>query len=306
VNRLRAAAFALGLLACLLAGLAAVPAQAAALRYCDSPGEMSHEQRDRLFRFAALVREELEGSGQRLALVSRSGLDLARFGQRYSHTGVSLKGNEVAPWSVRQLYYACEERKPRLFDQGITAFLLGLNDPQGGYISVVFLPEAAAATLEPAALDNRRALQLLATTYSANAYAYGLRYQNCNQWVMEMLASAWSDAPEAGEARVRAQAWMRAQGYAASEFRLPFPPLMWLSVAVPWLHHDDHPQADLDEAVFRVSMPASIEAFVRERVPGARRVEFCHAGTRVVVHRGWEPIAEGCEPGAQDRVVMLD
>jgi hypothetical protein len=302
LNRLRACALSLAL----LASLAALPAQAAALRYCDSPGEMSHEQRDRLFRFAALVRDELEGSGQRLALVSRSGLDLARFDQRYSHTGISLKGSEVAPWSVRQLYYACEERKPRLFDQGLTAFLLGLNDPQGGYISVVFLPEAAAAALEPAALDNRRALQLLGATYSANAYAYGLRYQNCNQWVMEMLATAWSEAPQADEARVRAQAWMRAQGYEGSEFRLPFPPMMWLSVAVPWLHHDDHPQADLDEAVFRVSMPASIEAFVRVRVPGARRVEFCHAGTRVVVHRGWEPIAEGCEPGPQDRVVMLD
>jgi hypothetical protein len=302
LNWLRACALSLAL----LAGLAVLPAQAAALRYCDAQGEMSHAQRDRLFRFAALVRDELEGSGQRLALVSRSGLDLARFGQRYSHTGVSLKASEVAPWSVRQLYYACEERQPRLFDQGLTAFLLGLNDPQGGYISVVFLPEAAAATLEPAVLDNRRALQLLGATYSANAYAYGLRYQNCNQWVMEMLASAWSDAPQAEEARVRAQAWMRAQGYAGSEFRLPFPPMMWLSVAVPWLHHDDHPQADLDQAVFRVSMPASIEAFVRERVPGARRVEFCHAGARVVVHRGWEPIAEGCEPGAQDRVVMLD
>ena len=123
---------------------------------------------------------------------------------------------------------------------------------------------------------------------------------------MEMLASAWSNAPQAEEARARAQAWMRAQGYAGSEFRLSFPPMMWLSVAVPWLHHDDHPQADLDAAVFRVSMPASIEAFVHERMPGARRVEFCHAGARVVVHHGWEPVAEGCEPGAQDRVVMLD
>ena len=40
--------------------------------------------------------------------------------------------------------------------------------------------------------------------------------------------------------------------------------------------------AALDRHRFRVSMPASIEAFVRERVPGARRVEFCHAGTRVL------------------------
>ena len=151
---------------------------------------------------------------------------------------------------------------------------------------MVFLPDEAAAALEQAALDNRRALQLLAGTYSANAYAYGLRYQNCNQWVMEMLASAWSSAPvadDARDARVRAQDWMRAQGYAASEFRLSFPPAMWLSAVVPWLHHDDHPQADLDDAVFRVSMPVSIEAFVREQAArcATRRVLPCrHARGR--------------------------
>lgn len=57
MSLLRRAAFALGL--ALLAGLA-LPAHAEALRYCDQHGEMSHEQRDRLFRFAALVRDELE------------------------------------------------------------------------------------------------------------------------------------------------------------------------------------------------------------------------------------------------------
>ena len=85
----------------------------------------------------------------KVAIVSRSGLDLARFGQRYSHTGVSLKGSEVAPWSVRQLYYACEEKKPRIFDQGLTAFLLGMSSPAGGYVSAVFLPDEAAASASP-------------------------------------------------------------------------------------------------------------------------------------------------------------
>jgi hypothetical protein len=52
-------------------------------------------------------------------------------------------------------------------------------------------------------------------------------------------------------------------------------------------------------------MPASIETFVQARVPGATRVELCHAGRRVVIHRGWDDIAEGCVPAAGDRVVEL-
>ena len=53
-------------------------------------------------------------------------------------------------------------------------------------------------------------------------------------------------------------------------------------------------------------MPASIEAFIRATVPGATRIEVCHADQRVVVHHGWAPIAEGCHAGDSDTVVPLD
>jgi hypothetical protein len=298
--------FAAAAVAALCTSLAAAPARAGTLRYCDAPTEMSHEQRDRLLRFAEIVRNELQASGQRVALVSRAGLDLSRFAQRYSHAGLSLQGNAVAPWSVRQLYYACDEKRPRLFDQGLSAFLLGMSSPDGGYVSAVFLPDEASAPLERAALDDRRALSLLAPVYSANAYAWSQRYQNCNQWVAEMLAMAWGDTPAGAGARPAAQGWLSGQGYAAHEFRVAFAPTMWLAAVIPWVHHDDHPAEALAQGTYRVSMPSSLEAFARQRWPQARRVEFCQAGERVVVRQGWSPIAEGCTPEAGDRVVILD
>ncbi len=284
----------------------AAGAQAGQLRYCDAPTEMSHAQRDRALRFAEVVRSELQGSGRRVALLSRSGLDLTRFGERYSHAGLSLQGSAMAPWSVRQLYYACDEKRPRIFDQGLTAFLLGMSRPDGGYVSAVFLPDEAAAPLERAALDDRRALALLRGEYSANAHAWALRYLNCNQWVAELLALAWGDTSAGDEARAQAQAWLRDAGYQAHEFHVPFAPLMWLTAVIPWLHHADHPADDLAQGVYRVSMPSAIEAFVRARWPQAERVEFCQAGTRVVLRRGWTPIAEGCQPEPGDRVLTLD
>lgn len=295
-----------GVATALCAALVALPARAGTLRYCDAPAEMSHEQRDRLLRFAEIVRNELQASGQRVALVSRAGLDLSRFEQRYSHAGLSLQGNTVAPWSVRQLYYACDEKRPRLFDQGLSAFLFGMSSPDGGYVSAVFLPDEASAPLENAALDDRRSLALLAPVYSANAYAWGQRYQNCNQWVAEMMAMAWGGTAAGAEARAQAQAWLRAQDYTAHAFHIAFPPTMWLSAVIPWVHHDDHPNDVLAQGVYHVSMPSSLEAFARRQWPQARRVEFCQAGTRVVVRQGWEPIAEGCTPAPGDRVVTLD
>jgi len=284
----------------------AASAPGGSLRYCDEPADLSARQKDRLFRFAGIVKAELEASGQRLALIARSGLDLSRFGVRYSHAGLSLKGSDNAPWSVRQLYYACDEQRPRVFDQGLSGFVLGLNDPSVGYVSAVLLPEAPATELERTVLDNRRALQMLSPTYSANAYPFSLSYQNCNQWVMEMLAAAWGGIDRSEGARTEAQRWLKERDYRPSVLNLAYRPLMWLGAFIPWVHSDDHPQEDLAQVRYRVSMPESIEEFVRAQVPGATRVEFCQTEQRVVIRRGWAPIAEGCVAGEQDTVIALD
>lgn len=293
------------LLALVLAAGPWLACRAGALRYCDDPPPLSATQKDQLFRFGALIKAELEASGRQLALIARSGLDLTRFGVRYSHLGISLQASTNTAWSVRQLYYACDERRPRIFDQGLAGFLLGLNDPASGYVSVVLLPDAEAAALVRLALDDRQALQALAPNYSANAYAFGLRYQNCNQWVAEMLAAAWGRLDETDDLRAAAQGWLRDRGYRPTRFEAA-PPLLLAGLLVPWLHRDDHPAEDLERGVFRVSTPASIEAFVRATVPGATRIEFCHAPGRVVIRRGWEPLAEGCVAQGEDRVVALD
>jgi hypothetical protein len=281
-------------------------AGAAATQFCDRAAPLTAQQQDRLLRFAAIVGSELAGSGQEVALVARSGLDLRRFGVRYSHAGVSLKASDNGPWSVRQLYYACDEGRPRLFDQGMAGFLIGTDDAALGYASIILLPRAEAAALEEAALDKARALRLLAATYSANAYAFSLRYQNCNQWVMELLASAWGALADAPDLRERAQHWLIEQDYAPQAMALGSHWLMFGAAFIPWIHLDDHPQEDLAALRFRTSMPASIEAFVRERVPGAQRVELCHDTRQVVMRRGWEPLADGCRPGPGDRVVVFD
>lgn len=295
------------LLACGLWALAgSSPALSASLRLCDRSAPLTAPQQDRLLRFAAIVRQELEGSGQTVALISRSGLDLRRFGVRYSHAGVSLQASDNTPWSVRQLYYACDERRPRLFDQGLAGFLFGTDDPALGYVSVVLLPRDAAAEIERAAQDKARALRLLAATYSANAYPFSLRYQNCNQWLMELLATAWGALADADDLRARAQAWLAGHGYAPPPIEVGSHLLMFAGGFIPWIRYDDHPEADRYALRFRVSLPASIEAFVRERLPGAQRIELCHDTQQVVIRRGWQPLAEGCQPEAGDRVVALD
>lgn len=282
--------------------LATGAAHAGAARYCDDPPPPDAAQHSRMLRLAAIVRAELDASGARVALLARSGLDLERFGQRYSHAGISLQASPSAPWSVRQLYFACDEGRPRLYDQGLAAFLLGMQSPSLGFISVLLLPPPAEAAVERAALDRPLALHLLAADYSANAYPFSPRYQNCNQWVAELLAVAWGGGTPS---RASAQDWLRAQGYEPTVFE-GAPLLFWLSHFVPWVHRDGHPEEDLQAGRYRVSMPASLEAFVLRREPGSRRLEICHQEQRVVVRRGGAPFGATCTAAEGDLEIGLD
>lgn len=288
-----------------LAGAAHAGTSLASARFCDRAQELTATEQDRLLRFAAVVREELAATEGSVALISRSGLDLARFGIRYSHAALAWRHDDGA-WSARQLYYACDEGRPRIFDQGTAGFAMGTDNPALGYIALVKLPAETTPPLRRALLDPVRVQQLLAGRYSANAYAYSLKYQNCNQWVVELLAAAWGDLAGGSDLRERAQDWLRTAPYAPAPVDVGARWLMLGSLFVPLVHMDDHPPEAIRSMQLAVSLPAGLEAFARQRLPASERVEICHDGKQVVVHRGWEPIADGCVPGPDDRVIALD
>lgn len=282
-------------------------AHAGSLRFCDRPVPLTAAQQDKLLRFSDVIKAELTASGQSAAIVSRSGLDLSRFGMRYSHAGISLKASQNTPWSIRQLYYSCDEKKPRIFDQGMAGFVIGTEDASLGYISVVLLPEEPAKNLAAAALDNAQSLKLLSLQYTANAYAFAQQFQNCNQWVIELLAAAFSGPSHpAKESRNAAQQWLQDNDYLPALMDVGNRLLMWVASWVSLLSNEDHPESDLAAKVYKVSMPSSIEAFVLRQFPTAQRLEFCHTEKHIVIHRGWEPVAEGCSPTAGDQVIAID
>lgn len=278
-------------------------AQAGSLDYCDPSHTLDTTSQDRMIRVAAIVKRELEASGQSAALVSRSGLALGWLGERYSHAGVSSRASSNAPWSVRQLYFSCDEKRPRIFDQGMSGFVLGVHDASEGYLSIVTLPPEATRRLDEAARHNATALALLGPDYSANAYPYATRYQNCNQWLAELLATAWNDGPAQPD-RQQAQAWLQAQGYQPTELKV-WRPLLGVARLLSWLHFDDHPDALLSEGTLQVSLPPALEQWARKLWPEARRMEICYTPEHVVIHRGWDNIADGCVAREGDTVIAL-
>ncbi|RYF78185.1 MAG: DUF2145 domain-containing protein [Comamonadaceae bacterium] len=271
--------------------------------FCQPSNTQNAQAQDRVLRFAGAVQQVLEASGEEVALISRSGLDLTRFNLRYSHAGVMLKRGSEVPWSVRQLYFDCEEGYPRLFDQGLAGFLMSADSPDRGFISLVFLPREAADLLLRAAQDRQRALRLLAAAYSANAYPFSLRYQNCNQWVAELLATAWGELPDGPDLRQRAQDWLKTVHYRPTAVQIDSHLTKFAGGWMPFLHLDDHPPEAQFGMTLQVSMPDSLEDFVHARLPQARRVELCHDREKIVQREGWQRLGAGCTPGAGDRMV---
>lgn len=320
--------------------VALLPPAAHAATFCDRPAEISATEQDRQLQLVAIARRELETGDAVAALVSRSGTDLSRFRINYSHSGLALKDSRDSPWSVRQLYYACDESKARLFDQGLAGFLLSAGNTAPTRLSIVTLPGLDGEGLARAALDNRRALALLSPRYSASAYAFSTRYQNCNQWVAEMMAFAWHvpgtdpssataptnqaastsasppasatsspsasiSAPAAVPTREQAQRWLRSLGYDPTPVVVPSHLVMFAAQFVPLIHSDDHPVDDLYAMRLRVSTPTALETFARQRVPQARRIEFCAIDRRVVVRRGWEPLPADCAASDGDEILTM-
>lgn len=301
-----AAAAGLGLLAALALGLTLVTSARAAT-FCDRGGEVPATEQDRQLQVVAVARRELVASGVDAALVSRSGTDLSRFQLQYSHSGLALKDSRNSPWSVRQLYYACDESRARLYDQGLAGFLLSAGKTAPIRLAIVTLPGEAGSRLAARALDNRLALALLSPRYSASAYAFATRYQNCNQWVAELMGFAWQPREDDASTPDRAQAQraLRALGYDPTPVVVPSHAVMFAAQFVPLIHSDDHPLDDLYAMRLKVSTPAALEAFVQQRVPQAQRIELCATGGEIVVRRGWEPLPPDCRAAPGDEILPV-
>lgn len=273
--------------------------------FCNREPHLTAEQKNRLLLFADTVKTVLETSGHSMAVIARSGINLDRFGLRYSHAALTLRNNPNTPWSVRQLYFSCEEEVPRIYDQGLAGFLIDQDNSRLPFISLVFLPAPEERAVEKAALDKPLTLELLGKSYSANAYAFSTLFQNCNQWVVELIAHALGHLPDEGDLRADAQQWLAAEHYQPTEVKVRNPFIVMGGLLVPLVHSADHPQQNIAAGRFLVSMPGSVGAFLHTHVPGSTRVELCMNASQIIEHRGWEAIPAGCQAMPGDRVRSL-
>lgn len=300
----------------------ALPAQAAWPDWasCPTPPPAAASEVDLHLQVAALIQEEWRARGAAAAVIARSGLNLKTIGHRYSHAGF-LTGEGA----VRQLYFDCDTAQPRVFDEGLAGFVRGVARDALPRFSVLWWPPEQAPLLALSVADDARATALVSPNYQAQAHVWSLHTQNCNQWLVELMALAFGAGadlqtnpqtlpqPNPGadqEAdrmahRVAAQRWLREHGYTGSVVQLPWVGWLMAAALLPHMGLQHHPAQDLQALRFEVSLPASVERFVQRQWPQAQRVEWCLRGAEVVVRRGWGPLDEHCTPQPGDERRLL-
>lgn len=221
-------------LALLLSLAVALDAQAG--QACDekplSPGEVI-----RSMNLAQRSVQALDASGARVALVSRAGQDLSRYGVRYSHMGIVVRDHPRGRWTVVHELNDCGTASSGLYVEGMGNFFL---TDLYRFEAQLIIPGGALQERLAALFATRTPLRLHEPRYNMLAYVYATQYQNSNQWVLENIAAAAAPPGELAT-RVEAQAWLKALRYQPPTLQIPATVRLGARLFRANVAFDDHP-----------------------------------------------------------------
>jgi len=179
----------------------------------------------------------LDASSARVALVARAGQDLSRYGLRYSHAGIAVRDHPAGRWTVVHELNDCGNAASSLYDEGMGNFFM-TDLYRHEALLVVPGPQAQARLAQ--LIAGRTPRRLHDPAYNMLSYVYSTRYQNSNQWVLEVLAAA--DAPPGQvETRGEAQAWLQRLRYQPGTVEIPASVRLGARMFRANVAFDDHP-----------------------------------------------------------------
>ncbi|WP_026355052.1 DUF2145 domain-containing protein [Massilia niastensis] len=181
--------------------------------------------------------EELDASGASVALVSRAGQDLDRYGVRYSHMGIVVRDHPAGRWTVVHELNECGADSSGLYHEGMGNFFL---TDLFRHEAQLLIPGAATQARLARLMLGRTPLRLHEPRYNMLSYAFSTRYQNSNQWVLETLAAAHAGADQVAT-RAEAQAWLRQARFQPLTIDVPTAVRLGARMFRTNVAFDDHP-----------------------------------------------------------------
>lgn len=222
------------------------PTIALAGRSCDEK-KITPQSLARGLELAEKTRKALNNSGEKVVILARAGQDLTKYGLHYSHLGLAYQlpdGQGGKTWRVLHKLNGCGTRSSAIYLQGLGEFFL---DDLWRFEAAWVVPTPEVQTRLLTVIQNpSQAIQMHHKPYSIVSYAWGTKYQQSNQWAIEMLASAMEPSiAQSGtnvtEARIKAQAWLQFKGYQPAILKIDSLTRLGGRISSANVAFDDHP-----------------------------------------------------------------
>ena len=229
--------------------------------------------------------DRLDASGAEVALIARAGQDLTRYRLHYSHLAFVWRDHADGRWTVVHELNRCATAESSLYAEGLGNFFL--DDPWR-YEALIVIPDATTQRRLATMLAGDLPRVLHDPHYNVVSYPFSTRYQNSNQWLLELLATSLARAPITD--RASAQAWLRASDFRPTTLEIPTMTRLGARLFKANVAFDDHP--------FDRRMAGRIDAVSVESVVAFLEARGVVASVAVLTQP--DPMVEAPMPGSGD------
>lgn len=160
---------------------------------------------------AVKVNEYLNSIDAKIVLIARIGQDLSKYNLKYSHVAFAYKKLGDDTWQVYHELNGCGSDQSSLYVEGLANFLL---DDMVSYENKIFVPskELQDRLYDSIVTNPQESKSLHESNYNMVAMPFSTKYQNSNQWVLEIVAKSLSKDKTITN-RKEAQQWLSLMGY---------------------------------------------------------------------------------------------
>lgn len=208
------------------------------------------------------VQNQLNHLNPRVALIARAGTNLKHYGQHYSHVGFVVKNypGKKGKWTIVHLLNQCEVPKSSIYQQGLMNFFM---DDLYTFDYQITIPKEAVQEKLYETLVSLQKQSLHNSSYSMITYPFSTKYQNSNQWVLEVIATSMN--PQSAHTRQAAQAYLHKTHFKASLIKIDSFSKLGASLFSRHVRFDDHPLEEQRRNTVSTVTVSSVVDYLREQ-----------------------------------------
>jgi hypothetical protein len=226
----------------------------------------SPETVQKAFQLAVKTRAALDATGAQVALVARVGQDLSQYNLRFSHMAFVWRDHPQGKWLAIHELNQCGTADSALYNEGLANFFF---DDMFAWEALIITPSAELQAKIVERLKSPSQLESMhEARYNMVAYPFSTRYQNSNQWVLEILADAMRNTEQSHSdqsSRAQSQTWLKQNGYKPSILHIMALQRLAGRMFKANVAFDDHPNADRYAGKIAVVSVDSVANFMQQR-----------------------------------------